>query len=80
MTWIKTIADDDAEGTLARVYNASRDMYGFVPNIRRALSLAPDTLRAYMQLSGTAYRGGVLSDRERELVATVVALANDCHY
>ena len=80
MAWIKTIPNEDAEGPLKKIYEASLKQFGFVPNIRRALSLAPDTMRAYQQLSGAVYSGGPLDPVEREIVATVVSQANGCHY
>ena len=46
--WIETVSPDDATGTLERIYQSSLDQFGFVPNIRRALSLSPETLRAYL--------------------------------
>ena len=77
---IRSVASDDAEGPLKRIYDSSLEQFGFVPNIRRALSIAPDTLRAYMQLSGAVYSTGPLSPLERELVATAVSATNGCHY
>ncbi len=58
----------------------SEKLYGFVPNIRRALSLNGDAMRAYTQLSGAVYHGGALTPAEREMIATVVSATNDCHY
>ena len=80
MSWIRTIAPEDAEGPLRRIYEAGEREFGFVPNIRRALSLSPDALRAYSQFSGVVYGSGPLTEVERELVATVVSRVNDCHY
>lgn len=80
MTWIKTISDDEAAGEVKAIYEASRKLYGFVPNIRRALSLNPTALRAYTQLSGAVYHGGILPAEEREMIATVVSALNRRHY
>lgn len=80
MTWIKTVADAEAAGELKPIYESSQKLYGFIPNIRRALSLNPTALRAYTQLSGAVYHGGVLKPEEREMIATVVSAANRCHY
>lgn len=80
MTWIRTIPPKEAGGALRRIYEASQHDFGFIPNIRRALSLNPEALRAYTQLSGAVYGSGPLSERERELIATVVSALNDCHY
>ena len=80
MTWIKTVSEEEATGELKDIYEMSRKLYNFVPNIRRALSLNPTALRAYTQLSGAVYGGGVLAPEEREMIATVVSAANRCHY
>lgn len=80
MTWIKTVSEEEATGELKAIYDASRKLYGFIPNIRRALSLNPQALRAYTQLSGAVYHGGALQPAEREMIATVVSACNRCHY
>jgi alkylhydroperoxidase family enzyme len=80
MTWIKTLSDHEAVGTVRSIFEASKKLYGFVPNIRRALSLNGDAMRAYTQLSGAVYHGGALTPAEREMIATVVSAANHCHY
>lgn len=80
MAWIKTVSEPEAAGELKAIYDASRKLYGFVPNIRKALSLNPTALRAYTQLSGAVYHGGALPAEEREMIATVVSAANRCHY
>ncbi len=80
MTWIKTVEEKEAKGEVKAIYDASRKLYGFIPNIRQALSLNPTALRAYTQLSGAVYHGGALPAEEREMIATVVSAANRCHY
>ncbi len=80
MVWIATVDPVAADGTLERVYAASKRQFGFIPNIRRALSLNPEMLRAYLQLSGAVYGGGPLPEREREMIATVVSAVSECHY
>ncbi len=80
MTWIKTVEEKEAAGEVKAIYDASRKLYDFIPNIRRALSLNPTALRAYTQFSGAVYHGGALPAEEREMIATVVSVANRCHY
>lgn len=80
MTWIKTIPPQEAGGELKAIYDASHKLYGFIPNVRRSLSLDPTALRAYTQLSGAVYHGGELPAEEREMIAVVVSVANHCHY
>ena len=80
MTWIKTVNEKDASGELKAIYDASVKAYGWIPNIRRALSLNPKALRHYTQLSAVVYSGGPLPEIEREMIATVVSVVNHCHY
>lgn len=80
MGWIKTVSEDEATGEVKAIYGSSRKLYGFIPNIRRALSLNPPAMRAYTQLSGAVYHGGALKPEEREMIATVVSALNHCHY
>ncbi len=80
MAWIRTVGEEEASGELKSIYEASRKLYGFVPNIRKALSLNPTVLRAYTQLSGAIYHGGALPAEEREMIAIVVSALNRCHY
>ncbi len=80
MAWIETVPPDQATGQLKRIYQASEKQFGFVPNIRRALSLDPEMLRGYLQLSGAVYGGGPLPALEREMIAVLVSATNGCHY
>ena len=80
MAWIKTVEQDEAQGELKAIYDASVKAYGWIPNIRRALSLNPKALRNYTQLSAAIYQGGPLSETDREMIATVVSVVNHCHY
>lgn len=81
MAWIRTVGDDEAEGPLAKQYDAAMQRAGRVYGIVRSMSLAPDTLRASMGLYRTVmFRESELSRRQREMLAVVVSAANDCHY
>ncbi len=82
MAWIKTIAPEDATGLLERMYESAIRRAGKVFNILRLQSLRPEVLssstRLYAELMH-ARRGG-LTRAQREMIATVVSRANDCHY
>ena len=80
MTWIETVSPDNAPGEIKQMYDAFQRQNGFVPNIRRSMSLNPTALRAYVQLSAAVYGGGPLAPEDREMVATVVSALNTCHY
>lgn len=80
MTWIETVSPENAPGEVKQMYDTFQRQYGFVPNIRRSMSLNPTALRAYVQLSAAVYGSGPLAPEEREMVATVVSALNSCHY
>jgi uncharacterized peroxidase-related enzyme len=72
---------DEATGLLREEYDAAVARAGKVFNIVAAMSLNPETLRASMGLYRQVMFGpSELSRAERELLATVVSNANDCHY
>lgn len=81
MPWIRTIPLAEATGRLARSYEAAVARAGRVFGIVRAQSLAPAVLDASMGLyQRIMYATDGLSRRQREMVATIVSRANDCHY
>lgn len=81
MTWIKTIAPEEAEGRLAKIYAAAISRAGRVFGIVRTMSLAPSVLDASMGLyQKVMYAKQGLARDQRELLATVVSRVNDCHY
>ena len=82
MAYIKTIAEHEATGSLAKQYKAARQRADSVAEIIKLHSLDPVALRASMQLymATTTRPDSPLSRTEREFIATVVSRANDCFY
>lgn len=81
MAWIRTIADDEARGTLKDLFAAARKRAGRIFNIVRIMSLNPQTLRSSLGFYQTTMMGrSTLSRGLRELLATIVSRANNCHY
>jgi alkylhydroperoxidase family enzyme len=82
MAWIRTVSDEEAEGRLAKIYEAAHKRAGRIFGIVRLMSLDPVTLQASMQV----YQATTTSPRLplprwfRELVAVEVSRANDCFY
>lgn len=81
MSWIRTIPESEATGTLAEIYEQTRIKCGKVINLVRVQSLRPDT----MAIGRTMYRHlmegpGQLSRLQRVLIATVVSKVNGCIY
>lgn len=79
--WIQNIDPRDAQGRVKRVYEAAIQRVGKVYQIVRAMSLAPATMEASLDLYlRVMHSAGSLSRRRRELLAVVVSRANECHY
>lgn len=81
MAWVRTVDERDAEPYLKTLYEGLRKQRGFVPNIVKSMSIRPELTRAWMGLYTTLMFGpSQLSRAEREMIATVVSVANRCHY
>ena len=81
MAWIKTVSEDEADGLLARIYEAARKRAGKVFNILKIQSQNPKSLQASMQLYTAVMHGeSPLTRAQREMLAVVVSSANRCHY
>ncbi len=81
MAWIETIEESAADGELAEVYDSIAGSRGKVSNIMRIQSLNPAAMRAHMDLYlAVMFRRSGLSRAERELIAAVVSVTNDCPY
>ena len=81
MAWIQTITPAEADGHLREQYKAAIERAGRVYKIVESMSLAPRVLDASMKLFGEIAHAPVgLTRSNRELVAVVVSVANECHY
>ncbi len=82
MAWIEVIDDSDWEGPLADVRPDVVDPgYQRAANIMAIHSLNPRGMAAHVALYASAMSGtGTLRKVERELIAMVVSLENECHY
>jgi alkylhydroperoxidase family enzyme len=81
MPHIRQIEADEATGRLAKEYEAAVARAGKVFNIVKSMCLNPLVLNRSMALYKAIMFGpSKLSRVERELLATVVSTANDCHY
>ena len=82
MARIKVIPEDSWDGALGELYPRVVDRtYGRVDNILAVHSLNPRSMAAHQGLYESAMAGtATLRKVERELIALVVSLENDCHY
>jgi uncharacterized peroxidase-related enzyme len=70
MTFIETVAEEDATEPLAAVYASDRATFGHIPNFTRAFSLRPEVYAAWRGLNGAVKAG---MDPRRYELATIAA-------
>jgi alkylhydroperoxidase family enzyme len=82
MPWIKTTRPEEATGLLARLYRQAVDRAGRVYNVLRVQSPRPHILAASTRLYTEIMHSprSPLSRAQREMIATAVSRANECHY
>ena len=81
MAYIRTIADDEAQGLLARIYKAAQDRVGRVFNVLRVQGLQPRALRASTALyQQVMFDESALSRIQCEMLAVTVSRTNACDY
>ena len=81
MAYIDQVPEEQAEGPLARVYEAARTRAGGVAHIIKVMSRESEALEGsmtfYLKLMKSS---NGLSAARRELLAAVVSNLNDCYY
>ena len=81
MTWIKTVDEKEAEGKVKEIYEGFKKQVGFVPNIISLFSIKPRSMEATSNLFRVfMYGPSPLSRAQREAIALVVSVINQCHY
>lgn len=81
MAWIKVVSPGEETGGLAEQYARIRNGSGSVANILAVQSLNPAALKAHYDLYRTLMFGhSELSRAQREMIAVVVSVENECHY
>jgi hypothetical protein len=94
MTWIRTIAFEEADEKLRRAMEAQRELYpveysvpihptpdGASSSIVASHSLIPDALYHAFSTFGALMSPDLpLSRRQHEMITTVVSVSNRCHY
>jgi uncharacterized peroxidase-related enzyme len=81
MPYIKQVEDDQAEGAAKRELDKAYKRAGRVWNIVRIMTPNPEVMRTSMDMYiALMYGESPLSRAQREMLATVVSKANDCHY
>jgi alkylhydroperoxidase family enzyme len=82
VAWIEIIDEPEATGKLRELYEAMVDpQYGRVDTILRIHSLHPEGLRTHHDLYREVMTGTpTLRKVDREMIALVVSVINECHY
>ncbi|HIL17562.1 MAG TPA: peroxidase [Deltaproteobacteria bacterium] len=81
MAWVPMIPEDEAKGELKEWYDKLRDPWGGVDDILRIHSINLPTLEGHVALYHSAMKGTKdLLRKQREMIAVVVSIVNQCHY
>jgi hypothetical protein len=81
MPWIKVFSHAEAAGYLKKQYDAAVQRAGRIWGIVAIMSQNPRLLKASMDFYGLAMFGrSPLSRGQREMLATVVSVQNNCLY
>ena len=81
LTWLRVPAEDELPPEVRELWEPSLEKLGFVPNVLRLYALRPSRLLAWNAWYEEAMKGDSgLTKAEREMIAVVVSVANDCDY
>ena len=81
MAWIDVIDENNADGSLKNQYEKLTEPWGGVDNILKNHSLNPESLTAHVQLYKRIMFGkSPIRRTDREMIAVVVSVINQCHY
>lgn len=81
LTWLRVPADEELPPEIHELWQPSLAKLGFVPNVLRLYALRPDNLLAWNAWYEVAMKGDSgLTKVEREMIAVVVSVANECAY
>jgi uncharacterized peroxidase-related enzyme len=81
LTWLRVPSAGEVPAEVRELWAPSLEKLGFVPNVLRLYALRPDNLLAWNAWYEVAMKGDSgLTKAEREMIAVVVSLENDCPY
>ena len=70
MTYIETVPEGEASGSVAAMYETDREIFGYLPNFTRGFSARPGVYAAWRQLNGAVKAN---MDLRRYEIATLAA-------
>lgn len=77
---MKPVNLDTADELATPILKGFQESYGMIPNFYTALGIDGASLTGYLAFEEAIENNGVLSGRQRELIALAVANRNGCHY
>lgn len=81
LSWLRVPQDDELPEAVLELWAPSLEKLGFVPNVLRLYALRPTHLLAWNAHYEELMKGpSGLTKAEREMIAVVVSVANDCAY
>ncbi len=81
LTWLRVPDPAELPAEVHALWEPSLDKLGFVPNVLRLYALRPSHLVAWTAHYDELMKGDSgLSKAEREMIAVVVSVTNDCAY
>lgn len=81
MTWLRVPDEESLPPEARELFVAPREKLGFVPNVLRFFALRPSHLVRWNDHYEELMKGDSgLTKAEREMIAVVVSVANDCRY
>ncbi len=81
LTWLRVPAEAELPPEVLQLWTTPLEKLGFVPNVLRFYALRPSHLLAWNAHYDELMKGDSgLSKAEREMIAVVVSISNDCHY
>ena len=81
LSWVRVPLEDELPEAILELWAPSLERLGFVPNVLRLYALRPAHLLAWNAHYEELMKGDSgLTKAEREMIAVVVSVANDCAY
>lgn len=81
LAWLRVPAPEELPAEIHALWKAPREKLGFVPNVLRLYALRPAHLLAWNSHYEELMKGqSGLTKAEREMIAVVVSVANECRY
>jgi uncharacterized peroxidase-related enzyme len=81
LTWLRVPTREELPAEVLDLWAPSLEKLGFVPNVLRLFALRPSHLLAWTAHYDELMKGeSGLTRAEREMIAVVVSVANDCAY